>query len=110
MFNIVEFGAKNDRQFNSRTAIQAAIDACAIAGGGTVCVPAGNFLSGTLQLKSQVTLHLGAGATLWASRDAKDYSEKDDYENAGRFRVGPLIAARDAQHIGIEGDGVIYGQ
>ncbi len=110
MLNIVEFGAKDDRHFDSRTAIQAAIDACAQAGGGTVLIPAGNFLSGTLQLKSQVTLRLEAGATLWASTNASDYTEKNDYENAGRFRVGALLVARDANHIAIEGDGIIHGQ
>src|SRR5574337_47850 len=109
MFNIVEFGAKDDRHFNSGTAIQEAIDACAQAGGGTVVVPAGDFLSGTLQLKRQVTLCLKTGATLWASTDASDYTEKNDYDNAGRFRVGALLVARDADHIGIEGEGVIHG-
>lgn len=110
MYNIVEFGAKNDKQINSRAAIQSAIDACAQAGGGTVYFPAGNYLSGTIRLRSHVTLHLDAGATLWASTTQSDYTETNDPENSGRFLVGSLIVARDADHIGIEGAGVIHGQ
>jgi hypothetical protein len=110
MFNIVEFGARNDPQFNSQAAIQAAIDACAQAGGGTVYVPPGNYLSGTVRLRSQVTLHLDAGATLWASTTRSDFPSPDDYEKGGRWVVGALLVAENEEHIGIEGDGVIHGQ
>ncbi len=110
LFNIVEFGAKDDQQFNSRTAVQAAIDACAQAGGGTVCVPAGNYVSSTIRLRSHVTLHLDAGATLWASTNPSDYTAMNDYERSGRFQVGALLVAERADHIAIEGEGVIHGQ
>jgi polygalacturonase len=110
MLNILEFGARDDRQFNSQAAIQAAIDACAQSGGGTVYFPAGNYLSGTLRLRSHVILHLDAGATLWASTARSDYPSPDDYEKGGRWVVGALLVAEDEEHVGIEGEGVIHGQ
>ena len=59
---ITEFGAVADGVTNNQKAIQEAIDACTQAGGGRVIVPAGEFLTGTLILKSNVTLHLEAGS------------------------------------------------
>ncbi len=53
--------------------IQKAIDACARSGGGTGFLPAGDFLSGTIVLKSNIVLHLSPGATLRGSRDIADY-------------------------------------
>lgn len=99
---------------NNREAIQAAIDAANRAGGGTVVVPAGAFLSGSLVLKSNVTLHLGPGAWLVASLDPADGINfaaefDDDTENAG-WDGGCLLFARHAHDIGIEGPGTIYGQ
>src|SRR5437588_11546785 len=54
--NVMSYGAKGDHRTNDAGAIQKAIDACAGSGGGTVYFPAGNFLSGTIILKSNVTL------------------------------------------------------
>ncbi|MBI4874906.1 MAG: ThuA domain-containing protein [Acidobacteria bacterium] len=96
-FNVTAHGAKGDGRAMDGPAIQKAIDACARSGGGTVCFPAGNFLSGTLVLKSNVTLHLSAGATLWGSRRIEDYDPLH------------LIYARNAENIAIEGDGTING-
>jgi len=110
VFNVRDFGAAGDRQQNDRTAIQTAIDACSRAGGGTVCVPAGDYLSGTLRLQSHVTLHLGAGARLWASTDPHDYDSQHDYESSGGLLVGTLIVAEDAEHVAVEGGGTIHGQ
>ena len=53
--------------------IQRAIDAAHAAGGGTVLVPAGNYLIGPIELRSHVRLHLEPGAKLWASPDMRDY-------------------------------------
>ncbi len=91
------YGAKGDQRANNAPAIQRAIDACAQSGGGTVHFPAGNFLSGTIVLKSNVTLHLSPGATLWGSREIADYDPHH------------LIYAEDAENIGITGSGTING-
>ncbi|MGH9327162.1 MAG: glycosyl hydrolase family 28-related protein, partial [Terriglobia bacterium] len=57
-FNIRQYGAKGDKVSNDAPAIQAAIDACNRAGGGEVVVPPGNYFSGGLIMKSNVTLRL----------------------------------------------------
>ncbi len=100
-FNVRDFGAVGDRQTNDAAAIQAAVDACSSAGGGTVYCPAGNYLSGMVRLRSNVTVRLDAGATVWASTNA------DDYEGGSS---GRLFVAEDAEHIAIVGEGTIHGQ
>src|SRR4051812_7947480 len=59
-YGIREFGAVGDGKTLDSKAVQAAIDQCARDGGGTVVVPAGDFMVGTMELKSNVTLHLEA--------------------------------------------------
>src|SRR4051794_11796742 len=63
-FNILKFGARVGGEFDCREAINKAIDACSKAGGGRVVVPSGVFLTGAVQLKSNVNLYLAKGATL----------------------------------------------
>src|SRR5262245_42912619 len=58
VYNVREFGAKGDGVALDTAPVQAAIDACSRDQGGTVLVPAGDFVVGTLELKSNVTLHL----------------------------------------------------
>ena len=62
VFNITYYGAKGDGRTVNTLAFRQAIDACAKSGGGTVDVPAGEFVSGTIVLRSHVNLHLEAGA------------------------------------------------
>jgi polygalacturonase len=100
-FNVREFGARGNRTTNDRASVQAAVDACSNDGGGTVHFPPGDYLSGAIRLRSNVTIHLDAGATLWASKDPGDYQ--------GGSR-GRLFVAEDAEHIGIAGSGKIHGQ
>ena len=66
-WNVRSYGAKGDKQANDKSAIQQAVDDCNRAGGGTVVVPSGDYLTGTIRLKDHVTLQLEAGATLWGS-------------------------------------------
>ena len=95
--SVMDFGAKADGVTNDAAAIQKAIDAAHAAGGGVALLPPGNYLTGTIHLKSNVTLRISAGATLWGSRRAEDYNPMH------------LIYARGAQNIAIEGDGTING-
>ena len=94
--DVMSHGAKADGKTNDAPAIQKAIDACA-ASGGMVYFPAGNYLSGTITLKSNVTLHLSQGATLWGSKRPEDYNPLH------------LIYAKDAENITLEGPGTING-
>lgn len=102
-FNVKDYGAKGDKTTNDRAAIQAAIDACAKAGGGTVVLPPGEYLSSTIQLASGVTLQIEKGATLWAATRREDYPK--DSGSRGR-----LLFADGAERIAITGSGTINGQ
>jgi len=64
IYNIRDFGAKGDGVALDTTALQTAIDTCTRDGGGTVLVPTGTFQIGTVELKSDVTLHIAAGGKL----------------------------------------------
>jgi hypothetical protein len=101
-YNITTFGAKGDGRTNNTTAIQEAIDKATAAGGGTVLIPAGKFVTGVITLKSNVTLHLAANGVLAGSTSRADYGPSS--------KVSALIVAKNAQHIGITGKGMIDGQ
>ena len=66
VYNVRVFGAVGDGVVNDRDAIEKAIDAAEVAGGGTVYFPAGNYLSGTIHLKSNISLYIDQGAVLIA--------------------------------------------
>src|SRR5262245_53753721 len=67
VYNICDHGAKGDGKILNTKAIQAAIDQCFADKGGTVLIPAGDFLCGTIELKSNVTLHISAAGRLLGS-------------------------------------------
>lgn len=110
-YNIKDFGAVGDTTILSSLSIQKAIDECAQNGGGTVCVPAGNYLCATIFLKSNVNLHLDAGSTLYASRKVSDYAGKRLNVGASDAKdVEVLIAALNAENISLTGTGTLNGQ
>jgi polygalacturonase len=88
------------------SAIQAAIDACAEKGGGTVKFAGGIFLSGPIVLKSNIDLHIARGATLLGSSNHADYPEITEFRNAA---LQPLVSVANAANISITGHGVIDG-
>ena len=67
VYNILDYGAVNDTTSLSTMALQRAIDACSKGGGGTVLVPAGNYKTGSIFLKSNTTLSLENGAVIYGS-------------------------------------------
>jgi exo-poly-alpha-galacturonosidase len=71
MYNIFDYGAKDDSSSKNTKAIQAAINAC--SKGGTVYIPKGTFVSGALFLKSDMTLFIAKGAVLKGSLNLEDY-------------------------------------
>lgn len=110
-FNIINYGAKPDGVTLNSGFIQAAINDCAAKGGGKVIVPAGKFLTGTIALKSNVTLHLERDAFIVGSTDVNDYQNLDPFTDGLGIDVGyALLVAVDLQHISIEGEGSIDGQ
>ncbi|HTM24545.1 MAG TPA: glycosyl hydrolase family 28 protein [Vicinamibacterales bacterium] len=113
-YNVRDYGAKGDGTTVDTAAVQAAIDACAKDGGGTVLVPGGVFHIGTIELKSNVTLHLSAAGTLLGSADGRQYHAVDAIPLRGDSTLGDgnwaLIFAVDANNVSIEGPGMIDGQ
>ena len=110
-FDITKYGAVGDGTTLNTAAIQKAIDECHKSGGGKVIIPAGNFLSGTVVLKDNVTLHLKKDAVLLGSIHLKDYRNLDPFTEGLGIDVGwALLVAVDAKTIGIEGEGTIDGQ
>ncbi|MGC8863261.1 MAG: glycoside hydrolase family 28 protein [Armatimonadota bacterium] len=112
LYDIRDFGAVGDGVTLNTAAIQRAIDACAANHGGTVIVPAGRFLTGTLRLKSNVTLRLETRAVLVGSTNLADYAV--DIARCGFERERHidkcLIYAENAENIAISGRGIIDGQ
>jgi len=108
--NVRDFGAAGDGQRLDTAAINAAVAACCAAGGGTVYLPPGRYLTGTIELKSHVTLELEAGATLLGSENPDDYPATKSVWGDDRAVMAPLLYAVDADNITITGRGTIDGQ
>jgi polygalacturonase len=109
IYNIRDYGAVGDSITFDTKAIQKTIDDCSENGGGLVWVPAGNYIIGTIKLKSNVTLSLDYGAALLGSQDHKDYPI-DNLRPAREGNSECLLYAEDATNIQFEGLGVIDGR
>ncbi len=111
VFNIVDYGAVGDGQTKNTEAIAKAIEACAKSGGGTVWVPAGRFLTGPIVLKSNITLHVDAGARILFSQDANDYPTiQSRWYGIEQHGFMPCVFAEGCENIAITGRGTIDGQ
>lgn len=110
-YNVLDFGAKGDGTTIETQAIQKAVNACSKTG-GLVIFPAGEYLTGTIYFKSNVTLQLQKGAIILGSTKLSDYPE--NLPNYTFFRLGKikraLIYAENCENIGISGEGTIDGQ
>ena len=110
-FSIVNYGAPTDGKGDSSAAIRKAIEACHAAGGGTVLIPAGTFLTGAVHLKSNVNLHLDEGAKLLFLTDPKFYPTVfTRWEGVECMNFSPLIYAFEQENIAVTGKGTIDGQ
>jgi len=110
IYNIRNFGAKGDGITLDSPAINKAIELCSSNGGGTVLVPAGVYLSGTIHLKSNLVLHIDAGATILGSNNLTDYEGVEDVELKKRGQwYTSLIVGYKISNIEISGHGVING-
>jgi polygalacturonase len=104
--NVRQYGAVGDGKTKSTAAIQAAIEACEKAGGGTVAIEGGTFVSGPVVLRDHITLEIAAGATLLGSPDHADYPAKTEFRSPG---LQSLVSATGATDVGITGQGTIDG-
>ena len=111
-FDVRKHGAKGDGKSKDTAALQSAIDACAADGGGRVVLSGGVFLSGAIQLKTGVELHIDRTATLLGSPDIEDFPDFAEVKhvitaNLARPRNVALVFADEAERIAITGDGTI---
>ena len=111
-FDVRDYGAIADGKSKSTDAIRRAIDAAALAGGGTIFFPPGQYLTGPIRLKSNITLFVEAGAVLKFSTDFDDYLPmvRTRWEGTEVMGFSPLIYADKAENIAIQGRGVLDGQ
>ena len=109
-FNITKFGAVGDNQVDCTGAFAEAIAACRKAGGGTVLVPRGEFLTGAIRLRSNVRLNLAEGATVRFQRDPAKYPlVLTRFEGVELMNFSPFIYAFEEENIAITGQGTLDG-
>jgi len=118
VYNVKDYGAVGDgRKLDSR-AINKAIEAAADAGGGSVYLPAGNYLSGSIRLKSNISLYLDQGATIIATSeeangeyDPEEAAANTTYQDSGHSHFHNSLIWGDGLHdISIMGPGKIWGR
>ncbi len=115
-FDIRDYGAVQckwdaDKQQKSTDAIGKAIEACHQAGGGKVLIPAGDWITGAIHLKSHVNLYIAEGAVVHFSNDLKDYLPMVHIRSEGVecYNYSPLIYAPHTENIAITGKGTFHG-
>ena len=113
MYIITDYGAVGDGRTLNTAAIQRALDDCGKTG-GTVLVPPGTWLTGSLFLHSNTELHLEKGAVLLGSPNLADYNELNAYEQnwqstAEGWSGKHLILAIEVENVALTGEGCIDG-
>ena len=107
MINILTYNAVPDGKTLNTEIIQQAIDDLASRGGGTVVVPSGVYVTGTIWLKNNVELHLEMGAVLKGSTDLADYCTADDFQQNAFSTVeqwnGAHLIAAEVNNVAITG-------
>jgi hypothetical protein len=106
VFNVLDYGAHHDGSASSTEAIRSAIQAAKAAGGGTVYVPAGNYVTGPIELASDLVLHLDAGATLRFPAAQLPFT-KGRQQGIECLTPVPLVGGHDLHNVTITGRGVL---
>lgn len=107
---ITEYGAVRNGKASNTKAFAAAIAAASEAGGGTVVIPAGIWLTGPIELKSNIRLYACRGAIVMFDKNPEEYPVfLADYEGQPRIRTVSPIHAREAENIAISGEGIFDG-
>ena len=113
--NMQDKGAVGDGQTLNTTVIQKAIDQMSANGGGTIVFPEGQFLTGSISIKSNVSLYLNKGAVILGSSNPKDYSKVDFFGRPETPKKDDnsqmaLIVGHKIENVKIDGKGEINGQ
>jgi polygalacturonase len=106
-FNIKDYGAVGDGHTMNTVAFKKTISACSDAGGGKVLVPPGLWLSGPIELKSNINFHVARGALILFSPDHYDYPIIQPTQ--GNFLVAPPLYGFNLENIAITGQGFLDG-
>ena len=110
VFNITEYGAVGDGRTSNTEAFARAINAAFAAGGGIVEIPAGIWLTGPIELKSNIELHASSGALVVFDKNPEEYPVIPvDYEGCPTRKAVSPIHAEYAQNIAITGEGIFDG-
>jgi polygalacturonase len=108
--SILEYGAVNDGITLNTTSINQAITACSQKGGGVVVIPAGMWLTGPVELKSNVNLHLQKNSLLQFTKDLDQYKlVEGNWEGLEQMRNQSPLWANNQRNIAITGSGIIDG-
>ena len=109
--NILKIGGKNDGKTLNTKAIAKGIERLSAQGGGTLYFPAGTYLTGPITMKSNITLHIDAGAVLSFTDDFDAYMPYVEmrFEGVVMNSFHPLIGGWDAENICLMGDGILEG-
>ncbi|HKJ30698.1 MAG TPA: glycoside hydrolase family 28 protein [Balneolales bacterium] len=116
VYNVKNYGATGNGTTLDSPAINKAIDAAAKHGGGTVLFPSGTYLSGSIRLKSNITLYLSHGAEILATSNPSAYDKAQpnkwsQYQDYGHSHWrNSLIWGINLKNISILGPGLIYGK
>src|SRR5882757_9409410 len=118
IYDVKTFGATGDGKTLDTPAINKTIDAAAAAGGGTVYFPAGNYLSVSIHLQSNIALYLDQGATIVAAEtkenvkyDPPEPNQWDNWQDFGHSHFhNSLIWGENLENISILGPGRIWGR
>ena len=109
--NILKIGGKNDGKTLNTKAIAKGIERLSAQGGGTLYFPAGTYLTGPITMKSNITLHIDAGAVLSFTDDFDAYMPYVEmrFEGVVMNSFHPLIGGWDAENICLKGEGILEG-
>jgi hypothetical protein len=106
--NVLDYGAKPDGSHSSTAAFRAAIQACAKAGGGTVFVPAGHYVSGAIELVSNLTFYLDSGAVIRFAANRDEYPlMQSRFEGTEMRAPAALLGGRNLENVTITGRGTL---
>jgi len=110
-YNVMDHGAQADGEFKNTEVIAKMIDKLAAEGGGTIYFPAGEYLTGPIHFKNNITLYIDAGAVLKFSDDFDDYLPmvKSRWEGTVSMNFSPLIYGYQVENVAIQGRGTIDG-
>ena len=115
-FDVKNFGAKGDGKTEDRVAINKAIEAASASGGGIVVLPTGTYVTGSIRLRSNITLQLDPGAAIEASADGAAYDTAepnawDKFQDFGHSHFhNSLIWGEGLENVAIVGSGLISGK